>query len=118
MAPSLAYVSVQRPQNRAGHLSRHPARQSPHVSFLGHHLFHPPGLLGQAGQHPVIDMPSRLAVDARRPSARVLAHAFPGVLQQLPMADQTIQLAEPLTRIGCGEVAQMFKFAQWVAPEV
>jgi hypothetical protein len=47
-----------------------------------------------------------------------LAPVFPGVLQQSPVGDPTIQLAEPFGRIGRCKVAKMFKFAEWVAPEV
>jgi hypothetical protein len=63
-------------------------------------------------------MSSCLAVDPSCTTARVLAHVFPGVLQQPPVGDQTIQLAEPFGRIGRCKVAKMFKFAKWVAHEV
>jgi hypothetical protein len=63
-------------------------------------------------------MPSCLAVDASRPAAGILAHTFPRVSQQPPMADQTIQLAEPFPWLGCCEASQMFKFTEWVAHEV
>jgi len=47
-----------------------------------------------------INLAARLPIEARRPSARILAHTFTGDAQQLPVADSTVQLAEPFGRIG------------------
>jgi hypothetical protein len=59
-----------------------------------------------------------LAVDAGCSPTSVLAPAFPGVLQQSPVGDQTLQLAEPFGRISRREGSSMFKFAEWGAHAV
>jgi hypothetical protein len=75
-------------------------------------------LLSHLDAPTVIEMSSCLAVDPSCTTACVLAPVVPGVLQQSPVGDPTIQLAESFGRIGRCKVAKMFKFAEWVAPEV
>jgi hypothetical protein len=63
-------------------------------------------------------MASRLAVNARCPTACVLAHAFSSDAQQVQMVDDTVELLEPFGWLGSRKLTEMFKFAEWVAHEV
>jgi hypothetical protein len=69
-------------------------------------------------QHLRIDMAPCLAINARRPTAGVLTHAFSGDAQQVPVADDPEELSEPFGGLGSRKFTEMFKFAEWVAHEV